>query len=258
MIINFTIFKKLKHLIFYRRVLSFIYYKLLNALRVFFELINIDILSKPYGMFDNMDHHNKLLKQISNRNGFFVELGGYEGFFHSPTYYLERFRGWNGILIEPQEQMFKKCQKLRTKSVVYNYACVPFEYKYQNVKLQFQGLSSNIIRNSSKSEDNNNEKDNYPFGIKSKDVRAKTITSIIDGYFDRFQIREIDLLVLDVEGFELDVLKGLDFEKYKPINILCESRTVSEKKIIENFLNERGYKLYTNISHQDYLYKREN
>ena len=66
---------------------------------------SFDFLSKPYGV-EKMEYHNNLLKYIDFNSGFFIELGGYDGFFHSPTYYLEKFKNWQGILVEPHPIFF--------------------------------------------------------------------------------------------------------------------------------------------------------
>jgi hypothetical protein len=64
-------------------------------------------------------------------------------------------------------------------------------------------------------------------------------------------IQRIDLLSLDVEGFELDVLKGIDFDKYKPSFMLIEARFRDE---IDSFLNPL-YEPITELSYHDVLYR---
>jgi hypothetical protein len=41
---------------------------------------------------------DKLLNQ--KRNGFFVEIGGYDGETFSNSLFLEKERGWSGLLVE--------------------------------------------------------------------------------------------------------------------------------------------------------------
>merc|ERR1712216_724561 len=47
--------------------------------------------------------------------------------------------------------------------------------------------------------------------------------TLLQHEFDRLQIRRIDFLSLDVEGFEAQVLRGIDFGRTRIDNILCES-----------------------------------
>ena len=50
----------------------------------------------------------------------------------------------------------------------------------------------------------------------------------------------IDLLLLDVEGSEIDVLRGLDFERHAPTFIVAEDAYDTK---IQKFLVNKGYVL---------------
>jgi len=65
----------------------------------------------------------------------------------------------------------------------------------------------------------------------------------------------IDFLSIDVEGAEIEVLKGIDYKKYQFKYILIESRF--EEKI-ENFMSEKNYELIEKLSNHDYLYRLKN
>jgi len=62
----------------------------------------------------------------------------------------------------------------------------------------------------------------------------------------------IDFISLDVEGAELEVLKGINFEDFSFKYMLIEIRNL---KPIEDFLIERGYVLEKQLSVHDYLFK---
>ena len=64
--------------------------------------------------------------------------------------------------------------------------------------------------------------------------------------------QNIDFLSLDVEGAELEVLKGIDYNKYHFKYILVECRDINR---LETFLNKTGYRLIDKLSHNDYLFK---
>lgn len=61
----------------------------------------------------------------------------------------------------------------------------------------------------------------------------------------------IDLLVLDVEGAEIEVLKGIDHQKFKFKYMCIESRNA--QRLFE-YLNPLGYILKEKLTEQDYLY----
>jgi hypothetical protein len=78
-------------------------------------------------------------------------------------------------------------------------------------------------------------------------VPARTLTAVLDSH----GIRRVDFLSLDVEGYELEVLKGLDFDRFRPTLMLIEARYREE---IDNFLKPR-YQPVAELSHHDVLYR---
>ncbi|MBC1270328.1 FkbM family methyltransferase, partial [Trichormus variabilis FSR] len=79
-------------------------------------------------------------------------------------------------------------------------------------------------------------------------VPAKTLESILDKFAE---LPQIDFLSLDVEGYELDVLKGINLVKYQPKYILVEARFFEEINLYLSF----NYDLIDQLSHHDYLYR---
>jgi len=83
----------------------------------------------------------------------------------------------------------------------------------------------------------------------NKDLKSKIIvkTNTLNNFMKAEQIKEIDLLKIDVQGADLDVLKGLEDNIYNVKTIFTE---VSFKKIYENsstffevfdYLNNKGF-----------------
>lgn len=209
-----------------------------------------------FSHIDNMKiHFDKKLDNLFNKknNGFFIELGAFDGIFQSNTYFFEKNRDWSGILIEPSHNMYQKCLINRPKSIVLNYACVSNKYLNKKIKGDFNGKPISSI-NSMRRKNN-----------KLIEVNAITLTKILDKYKDKF--KNIDLLSLDTEGYELNILKGLNFQKYRPNYLLIEIYNKAFEKIL-NFLKSQNYKLICNFSnynkkdnpgwdgtHNDYLFQ---
>jgi FkbM family methyltransferase len=66
------------------------------------------------------------------------------------------------------------------------------------------------------------------------DVPATTMSAILDD----IGVDRVDLLLLDVEGAEIDVLSGLDFARHAPRLIVAED---AHDEVVSEFLAARGY-----------------
>lgn len=166
--------------------------------------------------------------------GFYVDVGANHETFHSVTKFFYE-RGWHGINIEPTKSLIKEYD-LRDRDINLNVAVsdkkgeLPFrEYPHHD------GLSTvaEVIKK-------NHEQNDLPHVDYS--VKVTTLESI----FKQNNVGKIDFLKIDVEGHELEVLKGNDWNKYRPAVVVFEG-TVREACIA--FLTEVGY----NVIHCDGL-----
>lgn len=198
----------------------------------------------------NLD--DKLSKYLNYENGFFIELGANNGYKQSNTFYLEYIKSWKGLLIEGIPELYTECKYLRINSFVENCACVSSNYNHDTVTMQYADLMS-IVNGALKNEKKDIE--HIEKGIQcqklkstySINVPARTLTSVIEKY----NPKKIDFLSLDVEGYEIEVLKGLDFSKYTPDYICVEARFEDE---IINYLS-KYYSLVERLTKHDLLFK---
>ncbi len=209
-------------------------------------------MSQYYGL-DNLDE--RLAQYIPESSGFFVELGAFDGVTQSNSLYFEQ-KGWRGILIEPIPPVYQVCVRNRPNATVVNCACVSEDFKDANIEMTWAGLMS-IVKGARKSDEADDEwvrRGEEIQNIKRADIRvpARTLSSILDQY----KAPTIDLLSLDVEGFEIGVLKGLDFTRHAPRNLLVEE---SDTDDIEDYLRKKGYMQVANLSRRpftkDMLYR---
>lgn len=193
----------------------------------------------------------KLRKYLSFNEGFFIEAGANDGTIQSNTLYFEKYKKWRGLLIEPIPELAAKCIVNRPMCIVERCALVPFGFKSKEIDMTYCNLMS-LVKGAMRSEEeelNHLEVGEKIQKITSYEIRvpARTLTSILDQH----NVQEIDFFSLDVEGFELNVLKGIDFEKYRPTFMLIEARY---REKIDSYLSPL-YEPVAELSHHDVLYR---
>ena len=192
----------------------------------------------------------KLKEYLNIPNGFFIEAGANNGIDQSNTKIFEDLFGWNGLLIEPSLSAYEMCKQNRPNSIVINAALS--DKDDAEIFGDFDGHLMSSINGRRRNSSNN-----------MVSIKTRTLTSILKEY----NINKVDFISLDVEGFEVDVLKGFDFNIWQPTYILIEING-NDKIIIDPYLEQFGYNCIKNLSdfgphnnplwdgtHNDYLYK---
>ena len=207
------------------------------------------LLKSSYGK-NNLDI--QLEKYLNYTNGFFIELGAHDGITQSNTFYYEKKKNWNCILIQPTPKLYEICKKNRSeKNYFFCNACVDFDYKKENVKLIYSNLkttsvdlTADIYREKHLAEPELNffEKQNHYL------AKAKTLNSILK---DSNAPKVVDFFSLDVEGAEFEVLKGINFDKFNFKYIIVET---DEFDKLKNFLNNKNYRFVEKFNFNDYLF----
>lgn len=201
----------------------------------------------------------KLKKYLNYRDGIYIELGANDGLFSSNTYHLQKQLNWKGILIEPALDLYFKCKRNRGNcNLVLNYACVPFSYKEKFVTMIYSGAMTTTDDLQNEIENPGNHAKSGGKFIPNYDkliwfaTEGKTLNKIL---IEANVKDEIDFLSLDVEGVEIEVLKGIDFKKYSFKYMLIESRDIEKLNL---FLSQKNYKLVEQLTEIDYLFSKTN
>jgi FkbM family methyltransferase len=150
------------------------------------------------------------------KNGFFLDIGAYDGVDLSNTYLLENELEWNGICCEANESVFDRLIKNR-KCECLNVAVSDFD-----------GYSGFV----------NNEMYGYLNPESSNMVRVKTIDMILE---ELKSPKIIDYLSLDIEGSEVNVLSKFPFDEYEVILITVEHNKYSQGDTNKNKIKEILY-----------------
>ena len=200
---------------------------------------------------------DKILEEmLPHRDGFYVELGANDGAKESNSYYFELNKGWKGVLIEPAPNLYLSCIKRRgANNAVFCNACVPFDYNEEFVRMKYcdsMTISDNLDLDIGDHDKFVETGDQFLEGRESTFVfgaKSATLNSLLK---EAEAPALIDFLSLDVEGAELDVLKGVDFTKYNFRYMVIECRDIDR---ISTYLAEFNYSLEKKITYHDYLFK---
>lgn len=184
----------------------------------------------------------------------FLEIGAHDGITNSNTYFLEKFRNWRGICIEPQIEQFEKLKQNRISTCI-NVAISDFEGEtdftyvdgYANM---LSGLSDDYHK--THMERLKGEVNHYGGFISNRKVQVKTLQSILDEH----KIFDIDFCSIDTEGSEFKIVKSIDFDRTN-IKIFIIENNYKETDI-KNFLESKGYVLHTNLEWDDVFINKKN
>jgi len=198
----------------------------------------------------------KLEKYLNYRDGFYVELGANDGVAQSNTRYFEKEMGWRGVLVEPTPHNYLLCLLNRSpRNKFFCRACVSFAYRERFVEIAFSNLMSSPMGLESDIADPlAHAKKGLTFLQEGAEVftfgaLAEPLSGILDSAQAPFRI---DFLSLDVEGAELEVLKGVDHRRHRFRYICVECRDIDR---LSGYLIQHRYEMVEPLSAHDYLFR---
>lgn len=227
--------------------------RLRDVRRSTMERVGVDRYSRP-SLHSIEERLDDLFRD--RPSGFFVEAGAFDGYRQSNTYWLERFRGWKGILIEPVPEHAEACRRLRKRATTVQRALVDGSSQEESTVIRYAGLMS-IVRGARQTPEADDDQVRAGLrvqpGLSTYEVVVPTAT-LTDVLAESGAPSRFDLLSLDVEGYEAQVLKGLNFDRFAPSYILVEMNFPDD---VHRLLTTQGYRLEDrHFTSQDALYRR--
>jgi FkbM family methyltransferase len=209
-----------------------------------FEALGSRRYSRP-ALFD-MD--TRLEALLPKRGGVYLEAGAHDGYTQSNSYYLERHRGWSGVLVEAVPELYERARRRRPRSRVFNCALVGPDHAGEVVEVEFGDLMS-VVGSPGHAAQGLEVAGRAPYRVS---VPARTLSSVLD----EAGVSHFDLLVLDIEGGELEALRGLDFERHSPDHMLIEMLELERMRGAFDELLHGRYESVDALSPYDVLYRR--
>lgn len=189
------------------------------------------------------------------RGGFFFEAGANDGLLFSNTAYLERYCDWKGLLVEAVPHKFVECLYNRPKSIVEHCALVSLDYETPYVEILYSNLMSLAPSLTQIDHEKQIAMGSDFLLAKERALSGKLFlapTRPIAAILSKHDVRHIDLMVLDLEGAELEALMGIDFNLCRVESIIIETRDL---QAIDDFLLARRFRRHAQLDHNDYLYR---
>ena len=190
------------------------------------------------------------------KNFYYIELGALDGVLYSNTKFFEDQLNWTGILIEPHPSKFKLLQQNRPNNFLFNslVSCetdmLNFKY-FENHHAVISGVEKTLpIDHFRQYYDNPEIRHLQQSSIL---IKPMTLTEIIKST----NIKNFNLLSLDVEGHEYEVLCSWDFSI--PIEIILIEilgLDTNKEELCRQILYKNNYKFICVYKHNEiYVFK---
>jgi FkbM family methyltransferase len=184
-----------------------------------------------------------------DKSFYFLQIGAHDGVSHDFMSEFLKERNSMGVLVEPINEYFLALQE--------NFKMLP-NFKLVNRALHSHNKEAKIYK--VKGEEINNlpnwaaasasfSKENLlKFDISENQIEYENVicSTFMEIYNEFYEFKKIDVLQIDVEGYDFEVLKMIDFDIIKPKIIRYEHMNLTESDYLKsiNILKGYGYILF--------------
>jgi len=211
-------------------------------------------------VFTSMVEH---IRSRANGSFLFVQIGAYDGVTNDPIHEFICEQGWHGILVEPQPGPFEALKRnyegqegliFLNVAVAAQDGTVDFHIvlpqegqppwsqqvaslKKENVLKHGEGLPEYGILKGI---------DDLDGVLETVQVPALSFSTLLD----RYEIKQLDLLQIDAEGYDAEILRQVNFDRILPLMVRYEHMHLSDEDRAGciRLLQKRGYLIVTGLT----------
>lgn len=196
--------------------------------------------------FDEL-FHAKAVKR--HRRPRYLDIAANHAKRWSATWFYDRCMGWDGVCVEANPKYYAELTAERHCHVVKT--CMSDSMR--KVKFAMTDAYGGVVKGEKEQFGVDGAKhatlDKYKGSFEG--VKELTCTTV-KKEAERLGMAHFEFMSLDVEGHELPILRGVDWERVTIDVIVTENRSGEVRRLLE----EQGYELYENIL-KDFLYVRK-
>lgn len=175
----------------------------------------------------------------------YVDVGANNPWKYSNTAYLYQ-KGGQGVIIEPNPSLCDLLKKERSRDI-----CVPCGVSDKSREMFYYSFEEPLYNTFDSEIAEIRIKEGAVLEKDPEYIDVRTLNSILNDIWP--EGKEIGLLSIDVEGFDLKALKSLDYIKFPPQVILVELENDSIDYAIKDseislLLKEMGFLLYSKMA----------
>ena len=183
-----------------------------------------------------------VLAEIGVKNPItYLDIGAFDPIYHSNTYLFYK-AGGHGVLVEPNAAKVRRLEWVRPRDRTLNVGVGTSAGRTTADYYMIGGPSGGALNTFSKSEaeDVQRRSQGEHFIEKVIQLPLDNINTIIQKELGAAP----NLLSIDTEGMDLDILKTLDFERFRP-DVICVETAVPGSDIVDldivRFLESKNY-----------------
>jgi FkbM family methyltransferase len=205
-------------------------------------------------MFYSQFGEDRLLADIfaDKRNGLCIEVGANDGINDSTTYHFEQ-QGWDCLLVEPNPVLCTAIRKVRRGTL---FECAASAATGSATLYVAEGAErAHGVSSLGAEADAEAARRISSFGFVARPVQVPTRR--LDDMLEEAGItRSPDFVTIDVEGHEIEVLKGFSIERWNPMIIIAEDNAEFEDSTVSRYLRTFGYEPFRRTGVNDWYAKR--